>query len=193
MGCFGGYNSKDSVIQEVSSSFGFNKMVDKSVRGNHVWVLFHKTLSFSVPRRSMKTLKSQGIHVPFLPKCKRYLKDFHCVFLYILSKSDGEWTYKVITEFEGPCHYTCPLKFIRLSDVCTEFSLNWKSRCHKINENKKAVKNARYGTVFTVRNSKGQYPVKFYQKESNGFSGRELSSSHVTDKKLYRYDYSDIV
>lgn len=192
MAAFGGYYSKDALIDEVATSHGRQVMIEKSVRGNHLWILYRNDIVFFVPEHDMSTLKAQGIKVPFVSK-RRHLKPFHYIELCIMSKSDNMWQYKSISEFEGPYHYTCPLKFIKISDVTTEFSKAWKERFYKFTDNKKAVSKAKYGDVFMVKTSKGRYPVKFHYKSNGGFVGKEMAGSDCTDKQLYRYDYSHIV
>ncbi len=54
------------------------------------------------------------------------------IFVVLLEKHGGDWSYKDMSESMGPCYYTCPLGFFDLAPVAGAYGQAWrdKTRAH---------------------------------------------------------------
>jgi len=60
----------------------------------------------------------------------------------ITSVKKDEFTYKSLSEFEGPLYYTCPLSILKLlTPTDDEYANKWREACYKYHAEKKALKN----------------------------------------------------
>lgn len=50
--------------------------------------------------------------------------------LYLLSRYEGSWGYKALTEYEGPYYYSCPLSFLAEVPVPEKspYALGWRGK-----------------------------------------------------------------
>ncbi|GEM_PF-389557 len=118
MGWLFGHETKQEVIDEVTRSWEpldrpyFRKVVDKSLVGSHLWVVWGR---FD---------KATGIE----DEAERFL------ILYLLRKSGGRWGYKDIDEAAGPFYYNCPKRLLDLAPVTNQ---EWRDKVLAYHESKR--------------------------------------------------------
>jgi hypothetical protein len=87
-----------------------------SDKGNHLW----------------KVIK-------YTDKTKNETNTFIALDL-IAKERNGGWGYKDMSEHAGPCHYDCPLKFLKMSDEPNEdekYAVEWRK---KVRDKPKVIK-----------------------------------------------------
>ncbi len=104
--------SKEALVKHLTDPHQFEaaKMVDHSVRGNHLWAQFET------------------------PEGRRLIG------LFLLGKSNGRWGYKDMDETMHPYYYDCPLRLIdTATEPLNEASAEWRNKVRTYWERKKST------------------------------------------------------
>ena len=113
------WRSKADVVADVTRSYiESDRILDKSLVGNHLWLL-------------VKGLTPDGTEV-------------RMVVLYLIQCHRGEWMHKGISEDMGPSYHTCPKRLIDgASAPINKYSRDWRAKVAAIRDAKRIAKRAR--------------------------------------------------
>lgn len=96
--------TKQQMIQDITSDEKSETMswqtIDQSLRGNVLWTVCKIT--------DLQANTEKNV-----------------IFCYLLSKNEGEWGYKDMSESCGPFQYNCPLKFLKMAPVADQ---EWRDK-----------------------------------------------------------------
>lgn len=100
----------------------------------------------------------------------------------------GYWMRKSFSEKDNPYLYNCPKKFIKQSTIMTEYAINYKAECLKVQNEKKIKKdyisNLAVGDIVETHHGKAFFHALH---KASQFIGRDVESG-----KMYRYNISSI-
>ena len=167
--------SKAQIIAEIERDTRSSTIVERAVRGNHLW----------------HVLKPANAEVePF-------------IVLYLLSSSKDGWGYKSMSEDMGPYYYTCPTTWFAKYPTSNETARRWREACAREAGKKRdlAAKSKQVavgdllkcnGTVFRVEgpyHKRGQFIIV----EQNG--GRRFRSqrSFIAENRLTREEAEALI
>ena len=93
-------STKEDFIKNIIEGYpDYIKVIDKSIRGNHLWILYEDGNNNN----------------------ERY------IVLYLLSSQKKCWGYKPISEEMGPSYWDCPKRFLKLQpNIRNEYSKIWR-------------------------------------------------------------------
>lgn len=95
MGYYSGYQSKEELVAELTKSEPKREVLASSLRGNQLWSV-------------IKCTPDEGENPTVL------------IHLDLLSKNDGTWGYKPMSEGMHPYYYNCPKKFLKMAPVASK-------------------------------------------------------------------------
>lgn len=72
------------------------------------------------------------------------------IVLFLLSKQDGHWGYKDITEAQGPFYFSCPQKYLKETPVQNQ---NWRDGVGLFHTQKTLQRNLRLGATVVLHNA----------------------------------------
>ena len=93
--------NKASMIKEIENSTRTCEILERAVRGNHLWHVL-----------SPKSGDGEAF-----------------IVLYLLSSSKEGWGYKAIDESMGPYYHTCPTTWFGKYPTTNKTALAWRERC----------------------------------------------------------------
>lgn len=115
--------SKETLISHLLDPALYNtgKIIDHSVRGNHLWVLHEG----NIDRKRI-------------------------VLLFLMGANGGQWGYKDMEETVHPYYYDCPLRLINAAtEPMNEWSRDWREKVRAYHAKKAAKPKAVAGMTVT--------------------------------------------